>query len=129
MKERKKELESSTSLRRIADKLVRATKTVMRKAKTEEDLRIGFEKALGRLIESAGFRFDERYERLSAEAKTVFNGRPDAVHGQVVIEYEAPNTFSSNRRVDHAVDQLVDYLTAEAKGSGKEKVEQSTAHR
>ncbi len=123
MKKIKKELESSASLRIIADKLVRATRTVMRRAKTEEDLRIGFEKALGRLIENAGFRFDERYERLSAEAKTVFNGRPDAVHGQVVIEYEAPNTFSSKGRVDHAVDQLVDYLTAEAKGSGKEKVE------
>ncbi|MCK4294450.1 MAG: N-6 DNA methylase [Planctomycetes bacterium] len=123
MKDRKRALRASASLREIAEKLVRATNRVMQRAKTEEDLRIGFERALGALIEGAGFRFAERYERLSAEAKTVFNGRPDAVHGQVVIEYEAPGAFSSKRCVDHAFDQLVDYLTAEAKGSGKEKVE------
>jgi len=123
MKNRKKELEASSSLREIAEKLVKATKRVMRRAKTEEDLRIGFERALGHLVESAGFRFDERYERLSEAAKTVFNGRPDAVHGQVVIEYERPNVFTSKRCVEHAFDQLVDYLTAEVKGSGKDNAE------
>ena len=113
---------SGDSLRIVADKLVAATQKVMRRAKTEEDLRIGFEKSLGPLVESAGITFDERYERLSAGVKTIFKGkRPDAIHGQVVIEYEAPNTFKSKRRIEHAYGQLVEYVTAEVKGSGKDK--------
>lgn len=118
-----KSFRGHVSLVSIADRLVKATRKIMQSAKTEEDLRIKFEKKLEPLIESGGIKFDERYERLSAEAKTVFNGRPDAVHGQVVIEYEPPKTFSSKRRVDHAFAQLADYLRAEAKGSGKEQVE------
>lgn len=111
---------SDVTLRNIADKLVSSTKKIMRSAKTEEDLRIGFERPLGNLLENAGFKFDERYERLSDEAKSIFRGRPDAVHGQIVIEYEAPNTFSSKGGVDHAFEQLVDYVKAEVKASGKD---------
>jgi len=104
---------SAATLREIADKLVDSTKKIMRSARTEEELRIGFERALGNLLENAGFKFDERYERLSDKAKSIFKGRPDAVHGQVVVEYEAPNAFSSKREIDHAYNQLIDYITAE----------------
>lgn len=113
------EPKKSESLRGIAENLVKLTKKVMRKAKTEEDLRIGFERNLGNLLESAGFRFDERYERLSDKAKTLFKGRPDAVHGQVVIEYEPPNVFSSKRKIDHAYEQLKDYISAEVKATSR----------
>jgi len=123
MMKNKQKSESDMSLRHIADKLVTAAKRMMRRAKTEEDLKISFEKSLGPLLAKAGISLDERYERLSQEAKSIFRGRPDAVHGQVVVEYEAPNSFRSMRRVDHTYDQLVNYLTAEAKGTFKDKAE------
>ncbi|HUU40620.1 MAG TPA: N-6 DNA methylase, partial [Desulfatiglandales bacterium] len=115
------EPQKGESLRGIAENLAKLTKKVMRKAKTEEDLRIGFERNLGNLLESAGFRFDERYERLSDKAKSIFKGRPDAVHGQVVIEYEPPDVFSSKRKIDHAYEQLKDYMAAEVKASRKDR--------
>ncbi len=126
MMKSKQKGETNMSLRDVADNLVTAAKRMMRRAKTEEDLKIAFEKALCPLLENAGISLDERYERLSKEAKSVFRGRADAVHGQVVVEYEAPNTFRSMRRVDHAYDQLVNYLTAEVKGTGRDKAEGPT---
>lgn len=111
---------SDIPLRKIADRLVGSTKRLMRTAKTEEDLRIGFEKALAPLLKSVGIESKPKYERLSEKAKSVFRGRPDAVHGQVIIEYEKPNAFSSKRAIAHAYDQLVDYISAEIKGHKKD---------
>ncbi|GFP24637.1 hypothetical protein HKBW3S25_00075 [Candidatus Hakubella thermalkaliphila] len=88
----------------------------MRLARTEEDLRVGFEKILDPLLKSIGLESKPRYERLGAEAKTIYRGRPDAVHGQVIIEYENPRAFSSDHVVLHAYQQLVGYMTAEARG-------------
>jgi len=83
-------------------------------------LRVRFEKKLEPLVESGGIKFTERYERLSATAKTILKGkRPDAVHGQVVIEYEAPESFRSQRQIDHAYDQLVEYVSAEVRAARK----------
>lgn len=105
------------SLPKIADKLVGAVIELMREAKTEEDLRIGFEKLLEPIRKTLGIQILPRYERASAEAKTVYRGRPDAVHGQVIIEYEPPRVFSSKRNIEHAYNQLVDYISAEAQSS------------
>ena len=80
-------------------------------------MKIGFEKILEPALKSIGVETKPRYERLGAEAKTVYQGRPDAVHGQVIIEYEPPKAFSSNRAVLHAFNQLVDYITAESRSS------------
>ncbi|MEW6386941.1 MAG: N-6 DNA methylase [Thermodesulfobacteriota bacterium] len=109
-------LEHQESLQRVADSLVGATQELMRGAKTEEDLRIGFEKILAPILKSIGVESPPRYERLGAEARTIYRGRPDAVHGQVIIEYEAPGAFSSESAVVHAHDQLVNYMSAEAHG-------------
>jgi len=99
------------SIIRVADRLVSATKQVMGHASTEEDLRIGFEKALDPLKSDLGIETQAQYEKAT---KTVFRGRSDAVHGQVIIEYEAPSSFDAARAVDHAFKQLVDYLRDEA---------------
>jgi hypothetical protein len=107
-------LESQESIIKIADKLVTSVGELMKEARTEEDLRIGVEKLLDPLLKNIGVELNPKYERLGAAAKSVYRGRPDAVHGQVIIEYEAPGTFSSNRSVIHAYDQLVDYMVAEA---------------
>ncbi|PJB48859.1 MAG: hypothetical protein CO103_06950, partial [Chloroflexi bacterium CG_4_9_14_3_um_filter_45_9] len=110
------DLEIQGSLLQAADKLVGFVSELMRTSKTEEDLRIGFEKILDPLLKSIGVESQPSYERLGAEAKTVYRGRPDAVHGQVIIEYEPPGAFSSNHTVLHAHEQLVGYMTAEAQG-------------
>jgi methylase of polypeptide subunit release factors len=123
MKQTDRFSEEHMSLASIADKLVEAARKILREAKTEEDLKIKFERVLGPLVESAGITFDERYERGSAEAKTVLKGkRPDALHGQVVVEYEPPEAFKSKRSIEHAYEQLVEYMTAEAKGAGKDEI-------
>ncbi len=101
---------------RIADMLVRKTDALATTAKTEEDLRVGFEKILEPLLRKIGVEPQPRYERLAEAARTVYTGRPDAVHGQVIIEYESPGAFSCERSVHHAHAQLVDYMTAEAHG-------------
>jgi methylase of polypeptide subunit release factors len=97
------------SLTSIADKLVASTEKLMRTAKTEEDLRIGFEKLLGPIRSEFKLGANPKYE------KSVYCGRSDAIHGQVIIEYESPNSFTSKKNIYHAYDQLVNYLTAEAK--------------
>jgi len=110
---RLKDLATQSSLPMEADKLVRNSWKFAQTAKNEEELRIEFEKELDPLLKVLDIPTRPRYERLSAKAKTIFHGRPDAVHGQVIIEYEAPNTFSSPRVVKHAYKQLKDYISAE----------------
>jgi hypothetical protein len=103
-------LESREPLAQVADKLVGSTANLMRTAKTEEDLRIGFEKTLEPLCLSIGVQSHAKYE------KSIYkSGRADALHGQVIIEYERPGAFRTPKRVDHAYDQLVDYIKGEAK--------------
>ena len=113
-KSQKDNLGSQESLLRVADKLVSSVTELMRTARSEEDLRIGFEKALDPILKSIGVELQPRYERLGGEAKTIYRGRPDAVHGQVIIEYEPPEAFSSERAVIHAKEQLVGYMEATA---------------
>jgi SAM-dependent methyltransferase len=103
-------LESKEPLVRVADKLVASTIQLMRAVKTEEDLRIGFEKILEPLCSDIGIKSYAKYE------KSIYkSGRADALHGQVIVEYEAPRAFRSQKWVNHAFDQLVDYIEGEAK--------------
>lgn len=116
MKKNKTELELITqdfidtnSLRKVADKLVSSNRELMRNASTEEDLRIGFEKALDPIRTTLGILYSPKYE------KTIYkSGRADSIHGQVIIEYEAPNAFRSKKWIDHAFEQLIGYLQGEA---------------
>jgi len=107
----KKSLHSTDhdSLLQLADGLVSGTKNLLGEAKTEEDLRIGFEKLLDPIRTELDLKSTPKYE------KSVYSGRSDAVHGQVIIEYEPPRSFSSKRNIEHACEQLVKYLSDEAK--------------
>jgi type I restriction-modification system DNA methylase subunit len=109
-KEKKKEA-NDTSLSIIADDLVSKTNEILREAKTEEDLRIGFEKILEPIKKELGLKLIPNYE------KSVYRGRPDAVHGQVIIEYEKPKAFSSKRNIDFAYQQLLNYIKGESTGT------------
>jgi SAM-dependent methyltransferase len=103
-------LESKEPLVQVADKLVASTVRLMRTAKTEEDLRMGFEKVLEPLCLSIGVTLHSKYEKSIYES-----GRADVLHGQVIIEYEAPQAFRSQKWINHAYDQLIEYIQGEAK--------------
>jgi len=103
------EFTAQDTIPKLADNLVSGTIDLLREAKTEEDLRIGFEKLLEPIKNQLGIKSNTKYE------KSVYSGRSDAVHGRVIIEYEPPGSFSSRRNIDHAYEQLVNYLTDEAK--------------
>ena len=105
---------AQASLRQVADALVSAVRDVMEEAKTEEDLRIGVEKALDPILAAVGVQSRAKYERLGAPARTIYRGRPDAVRGPVIIEYKDPRAFSSARAIQDAYNQLIGYMTAEA---------------
>ena len=100
-------LKTNISLYDLADGLVRQTKSLLERARTEEDLRIGFEKLLESIRSELNLQYVPKYE------KSAYKGRSDAVHGQLIIEYKEPRSLSSKSRVDHAYKQLVDYLKAE----------------
>ncbi|HPO90104.1 MAG TPA: N-6 DNA methylase [Victivallales bacterium] len=108
-KESQCEVKNLDPLPKLADSLVSGTKNLLRQAKTEEDLRIGFEKLLELIRTELNLKSTPKYE------KSVYSGRPDAVHGKVIIEYKLPMSFSSKRNIDHAYEQLVTYLLNEAK--------------
>lgn len=100
-----KNLEPKSSIYKLSDSLISGTAKLLHRTKTEEDLRIGFEKLLEPTLKELGIKPNPRYE------KSIYNaGRSDALHGQVVIEYELPNSFKSPRVVTHAYNQLVGYI-------------------
>ncbi|MEW6686385.1 MAG: N-6 DNA methylase [Candidatus Edwardsbacteria bacterium] len=97
--------ENQDSLFKLADNLAAETKKLVRQTKTEEDLRIGFEKLLEPILKELGIKPNPKYE------KSIYNsGRSDALHGQVVIEYELPHAFKSQKSINHAYEQLVGYI-------------------
>jgi len=109
-------LEVKDSLPKLADNLVVNTRKLLQHAKSEEDLRIGFEKFLEPIKNELNIKSTPKFE------KTIYRGHADAVHGQVVIEYELPKSFSSKSKIDHAYNQLVDYLSGESKDSDINKL-------
>lgn len=92
------------SIIQISDRLVGFSSKLMQTAKTEEDLRIGFEKLLEPIKNELGIHSEPKYE------KSILKGRSDALHGQVVIEYEPPMAFRSDKVVQHAKEQLIGYI-------------------
>jgi len=99
---------SHSSLYALADDLVAKTQELLTIVQTEEDLRIRFENLLEPIKTKLKIESQPKYE------KSVLRGRSDAVHGQVIIEYESPRSFSSKQKIDHAYEQLVNYLSNEA---------------
>ena len=106
---------SIETLAQVADRLVAECNKTVRSAKTEEDLKMGFEKALAPILDEIGIKSQPEYE------KTIYTGgRTDALHGQVIIEYKKPNAFHSNTLLNQTYNQLVEYI----QGKSKEKKEE-----
>ncbi|MGQ9819919.1 MAG: N-6 DNA methylase, partial [Candidatus Kapaibacteriales bacterium] len=98
------------SLPNLADKLVYETANLLRTAKSEEDLKIGYEKLLEPIRTVLRLKSIPQYEKASSFS----GGRSDAMHGQVIIEYEQPRSLISTSKINHAYEQLVRYLSDEA---------------
>ncbi len=108
----KEKIELRDSLSNLAEALVLGVKNLLRETRTEEDLRIGFEKLLEPIKTALNLNYTPKYER------SVYSGRSDAVHGQVIIEYEPPGSLSSRKNIDHAYNQLVKYLSDQTEATG-----------
>jgi len=95
-----KAAKSQVSITCLSDLLVSKIKPKLSQFKTEEDLRIAFEKILSPVLGELDIKSEPKYER------SIYHGRADALHGQVVIEYEPPKAFRSKRGIQHAFGQL-----------------------
>ncbi|MEM3766215.1 MAG: N-6 DNA methylase [Candidatus Bathyarchaeia archaeon] len=76
---------------------------------TEEDLRIRVENILRKVCEPLGIPW-AKYELTTV----VGQRRSDALYGNVIIEYEKPNSFKTSAGFDRAVEQLKAYINEEA---------------
>jgi SAM-dependent methyltransferase len=91
--------------RGIADEIRQAAQESI----SEEDLRIRVENILRRVCEPLGIPW-ARYELTTV----VGQRRSDALYGNVIIEYEKPNSFRTTAGFDRAVEQLKGYIHEEA---------------
>ncbi len=81
MKKQEVNQEFQESIHQVADKLVGSVTELLQTAKTEEDLRIGFEKILSPLLQNLAIKSEPSYE------KSILGGRSDALHGQVISAF------------------------------------------
>src|SRR5712692_9185117 len=73
---------------------------------SEEDLRVSVELILRNTLSDLP---TPKYEQ--AIRCSTFNGRADAVHQGLVIEYEKPRSMRGQARREEAVQQVCEYLT------------------
>jgi methylase of polypeptide subunit release factors len=107
---------NNKSLISLSENFIVSLNKKINQLKSEEDLRITVEKILEPLKKEIGIKSEPRYE------KSIYKGRSDAVHGQVIIEYEKPMSFLSKEKQKHAYKQLVEYLIGESQNSKLNKL-------
>jgi hypothetical protein len=96
-----------------------AIRAVAKRARSEEDLKIGVEEVLASVRRQLGIL--PRYERSYPGSISVLGGgSSDAVYGHAVIEYKRPGALSHSRVLQEATAELRKYMTAEAKLEGDE---------
>ncbi len=95
-----------------AEQLAQAIRQVAQRARTEEDVRVGVEHALGATLQALGLTTRPEYE------KTVFSGSADAVYGHVTIEYKRPGRLAEKGFAARLAEQIARYLTDQARRAG-----------
>lgn len=96
--------------------LVAGIREVARRARSEEDLRVGVEGLLRPALRQLGVEAEPRYEKSYAPHGSILRGRSDAVYGHLVIEYEPVGALARRAGVTHAAKQLDGYVRAEVAG-------------
>lgn len=96
---------AAATFNQLADDLAASVRRLLEKAASEEDLRIGFEKLIENTCNLLDIKIEPQYEK-----SVLSGGRIDAMHGQLIIEYEAPRSFNSEAKIDHTFQQIVGYL-------------------
>jgi len=87
-----------------AETLAEAIRNVARRAHSEEDVRVGVERALGATLQALKLTTTPEYE------KTTVSGSADAVYGHVVIEYKRPGRMAQRGYPAVLARQLGRYL-------------------
>ena len=95
-----------------AENLAQAIRQVARRARSEEDLRVGVEHALGATLKALGLAATPEYE------KTTLSGSADAVYGHAVIEYKRPGRLAEKGFPAKLAEQIARYLTDLAHRAG-----------
>ncbi|HAL61970.1 MAG TPA: hypothetical protein DCP08_06145, partial [Chloroflexi bacterium] len=105
----------------LAQQLSQEIARVAQWSDTEEDLRIGVEKALDPVLQALDITTHPRYERATSTA--FYGGSTDSVYGHLIIEYERPGKLSTKKGQEETIKQLVKYLNAEASRYGEKQKE------
>jgi len=94
------------------DDILQCIKEAVRKADTEEDLRVRVSACIeGKILKPLGL---ESVTGGKYEYTLVSGARLDALYGHVIIEYKKPGKLSSQRDIQSAKEQVVNYIKGEA---------------
>ncbi len=104
----------------VAATLAKDIRSVVEKARNEEELRIGVEKLLEPALRKLGIAANPRYEKRISRTVLTAVGRADALYGQAIIEYEPPGKLSTTKGKNSTKKQIEGYLLGLA-GSGKQR--------
>ena len=100
------------------EELAKNIKEIARRAKTEEDLKMGIEPLFKKTLKKMDIDVDiASYEKTS----TSFRGRADAVYGYLTIEYKVPGKLSKDTEVKGVIEQLQRYLAEQSVQFGQQK--------
>jgi len=92
------------------DEVLTCLKTAVRRAQTEEDLRVRASGCIEeKILKPLGITQIGKYEYTF-----VSGGRADALYGHVIIEYKAPGKLSTEKDIVKAKEQVVKYIIKEA---------------
>ena len=95
-----------------AENLAQAIRQVAGHAHSEEDLRVGVERALSTTLQALGLTARPEYE------KTTLSGSADAVYGHAVIEYKRPGRLAEKGFPARLAAQIARYLADQASHAG-----------
>jgi hypothetical protein len=79
----------------LAQQLAQEILTIAERSNTEEDLRIGVEKALDPVLHALDITTHPRYEKATSTA--FYGGSSGSVYGHLMIEYERPGKLDTKR--------------------------------
>jgi hypothetical protein len=99
-----------------AQQLAEAIRRVAESAESEMDLQVKVANLLHPYLQDVPGANPEKY----GHHATRFRGIQDALHGNLIIEYERPDKLAKRAGLEECLGQLREYLTQEAQQHGKQ---------